>query len=139
MMRQKDDEHIRLLSIFHFLVAGLSMIGLAFVCIHAALTYHIILQPEVQTSKAFPTSFLPMFIVGYVLMGLICVAFGIANCLSALYMKRRKHRIFSLVMGGINCIQFPLGTTLGVFTFLVLSRPSVIATYTQEDGGENSR
>ena len=30
-----------------------------------------------------------------------------------------------MIIAGINCLGIPLGTTLGVFTFIVLLRPSV--------------
>jgi hypothetical protein len=40
-----------------------------------------------------------------------------------------RRRVFSLVMAGINCASFPLGTLLGVFTFVVLLRPSVKELY----------
>ena len=32
-------------------------------------------------------------------------------------------------MAGVNCLSMPIGTTLGIFTFVVLLRPSVTALY----------
>ena len=52
-----------------------------------------------------------------------------ANLLSALFLWRRQHRMFSMVVGGLNCLQIPFGTALGVFTILVLSRDSVQELY----------
>ena len=43
--------------------------------------------------------------------------------------RPRRARTFSLVMAGVNCLSVPLGTTLGVFTFIVLLRESVAAQY----------
>jgi len=37
--------------------------------------------------------------------------------------------MFSLIIAGINCVQFPFGTVLGVFTFVVLLRDSVRELY----------
>jgi hypothetical protein len=54
---------------------------------------------------------------------------GILTILSGRAITRRKWRMFSLVMAGINCASFPLGTLLGVFTFIVLLRSSVRALY----------
>jgi hypothetical protein len=34
-------------------------------------------------------------------------------------------------VAGLNCIQIPLGTALGVFTIMVLTRDSVEAVYQQ--------
>ncbi len=44
-------------------------------------------------------------------------------------MRKRKHRIFSFVVAGVNCLQFPFGTALGIFTFIVLSRVGVKMDY----------
>ena len=36
---------------------------------------------------------------------------------------------FSLVIAALCCLNMPLGTVLGVFTFIVLTRDSVKAQY----------
>lgn len=43
--------------------------------------------------------------------------------------KRRRRRVFSLIVAGLSCLFFPFGTALGVFTFIVLLRPSVERLY----------
>ena len=65
----------------------------------------------------------------YVVIGGFLVALSVCNALSGHYIRKRKNRIFSFIISGINCMQFPLGTALGVFTFIVLSRESVKLTY----------
>jgi len=69
----------------------------------------------------------------FVLMGSLAVFFGwssgILTILSGRAIASRRRRVFSLVMAGVNCVSFPFGTLLGVFTFIVLLRPSVIARY----------
>jgi hypothetical protein len=40
-------------------------------------------------------------------------------------LAQRKHYTFCQVMSGVECLFMPLGTILGVFTLVVLSRPSV--------------
>ena len=62
-------------------------------------------------------------------MGIVFVAAAVLNIFSARFMKQRRHRTFSLVVGGMNCLNAPLGTVLGVFTLLVLMRDSVRASY----------
>lgn len=44
-------------------------------------------------------------------------------------LSRRRHYVFCLVAAGLACLSFPLGTALGVFTFMVLQRPSVKALF----------
>jgi hypothetical protein len=41
----------------------------------------------------------------------------------------RKRYTFCIIVAAISCTFFPLGTALGVFTILVLSRPSVKALF----------
>jgi hypothetical protein len=54
---------------------------------------------------------------------------GILTIVSGRSIKRRRWRLFSLVIAGICCLNMPLGTVLGVFTFIVLLRDSVKAQY----------
>jgi threonine/homoserine/homoserine lactone efflux protein len=59
--------------------------------------------------------------VGFTIMiGLAVLKVRVAQCL-----KRRHSRTFCMVMAGILCLGVPYGTLLGVFTFLVMARPSV--------------
>ena len=44
-------------------------------------------------------------------------------------LKKRQKRTFSFVIACICCMNIPLGTALGVFTLVVLSRQSVKAIY----------
>ena len=44
-------------------------------------------------------------------------------------MAKRRRRMFCLIVAAISCLFFPLGTLLGIFTILVLSRPSVIQQF----------
>lgn len=44
-----------------------------------------------------------------------------------------------MVVAGFNCAHFPIGTSSGVFSLVVLSRPSVKAAYAENTGPESSR
>ncbi|NNJ85601.1 MAG: hypothetical protein HKP20_00385 [Akkermansiaceae bacterium] len=70
-----------------------------------------------------------LFVWFYLFMGLLLLVLAVGNFLSAGYMKRRKNRTFSLVVAGINCLQVPMGTVLGVFTIMVLLRDTVVKSY----------
>jgi hypothetical protein len=37
--------------------------------------------------------------------------------------------MFSIVVAGVNCLQIPFGTALGVFTMMVLLRDTVRQSY----------
>lgn len=70
-----------------------------------------------------------IFVLFYFIMGVALVVVSVLNLLSGLFLRQRKHRTFSLVVAGLDCIQIPLGTALGVFTLIVLLRDSVRDMY----------
>ena len=131
--RRIDADHLKLLAVFHFVVAGLAVVGLGFLALHYALMHAVMANPEFwKTQKGgapSPEQFFAIFKWFYLIFGLILVAGGVANLISGLFIRRRTSRMFSLIIAGINCVQFPFGTVLGVFTFVVLLRDSVRELY----------
>lgn len=91
--------------------------------------------PVVTTPSGFPKEIIPIFIIFYIAIGVFLVALCVCNALSGYYIKKRKNRIFSFIIAGLNCMQFPLGTALGVFTFIVLTRESVKMSYSMNVRG----
>jgi hypothetical protein len=130
---KKDDEHLRLLSVFHFVFAGLALLGIAFLWLHYFIMSAVFTNPELWKSQGKatppPAEFLGFLKWVYVVLGVLMVAAGVANLFSALFLRRRQHRMFSLIIGGLNCLQIPFGTALGVFTLMVLMRNSVRESY----------
>ncbi len=135
--RWRDAEHLKLLSIFHFVVGGLCLVGVAFLCLHFLIFHFVIMNPAMWQGKkeAPPAEFFQIFIWLYVFMGLVLVAGAVLNILSGLFLGRQTHRVFSLVVAGLDCIQIPFGTVLGVFTIVVLLRDSVCRWYESKDEG----
>jgi hypothetical protein len=130
--RQTDIGHLRLLSVFHLVFAGVAALGLVFLFLHYTLMSHVMLNPQflnAQKSNLPPTQMFGVFKWLYLFMAVIIVAVGIGNLLSGLFMLKRKNRLFSLIVSGFNCLSFPLGTALSVFTFIVLMRDSVQQVY----------
>lgn len=127
-----DDEHLQLLAIFHFVCAGLSVLGLGFLGLHYTFLHAIMGAPELarQThgGPAFPDVF-AIFRWFYAAMGALLLFAAAGNLLSGFFLREKRHRTFSLVVSALNCLQVPFGTVLGIFTILVLLRPSVEAAY----------
>lgn len=131
--RKTDADHLRLLAIFHFVIAGLAILGLGFLGLHYVLMHAIMSNPETWKPQKGagppPEQFFAMFKWFYLFCGALMVAGGVGNLLSGLFIRRQINRLFSLIVAGINCLQFPFGTALGVFTFIVLLRDSVLERY----------
>ena len=131
--RKADADHLRLLAVFQFVVAGLSLAGIGFLTLHYTFMHVFFENPEIwKNSKGGgppPAEFFAIFKWFYAIFGFGLVTAGVANLLSGLFIRKRKHRIFSLVVAGLDCLQIPFGTVLGVFTFIVLLRDSVREIY----------
>ena len=130
-----DREHLRLLSIFHFVAAGMALVGLVFLVGHYALMSVFFNNPEMWPNGRDPKNvpdphaFFAIFRWFYVIFGTWCLVSAVLNVLSGLYMRRLKNRVFSLIVAGFDCLHMPLGTLLGIFTFIVLCRESVARAY----------
>lgn len=85
--------------------------------------------PPQRAAVPFPAEIVPLLQWLYLIVGGLITAVSAANITSAFLMLKHKGRIFSIVMGGLNCLQVPFGTVLGVFTIIVLVRESVAALY----------
>jgi len=85
--------------------------------------------PEHGEHQEMPKEFGYMMIA----MGSIMVLFGefcsILMIVSGTFILKHKNRMFSLVVGGIECLSFPFGTVLGVFTLVNLSNDEVKELY----------
>jgi hypothetical protein len=138
MQQRQDSEHLRLLAIFHFIVAGLSVLGLGFLVLHYTLMSTVIANPQIWKKSPHPPPFTPeqfmaMFVWFYVIFGVMLILAAVLNLFSGLFLLRRRHRVFSIVVAALNCLQVPFGTILGVFTILVLSRESVSKTFEEQN------
>lgn len=125
-----DLEHLNLLVIFHRLGAGLGVLAMGFLALHYLLMTSV-LGPEFQKASNHPMPFDPtnIFLAFYVFMGGMTVVAMVLHLYTAHLIKHRKGRTFTQIVAGLSCLNMPLGTALGVFTFVVLSRPSVRQLY----------
>ena len=131
-MNQGTD-HLRLLAIFHYVVAGLAALFSLFPLLYTMVGSIFIFAARHGTPK--PGEELPPEFLGWVFIALGSVLFllGIAMAICILIagrcVSRCKHYTFALVMACVECLFIPFGTILGVFTIVTLSRESVKALF----------
>ena len=128
----EDLEHLNLLSIFHYIVAGISALLFSFPLFHLFFGLAMVTgwgdfsegEPAMRLAGWFMIAFAVIFMT---------LGWGYSVCLALAgsYLKRRTRYTFCLVMAGLSCLFAPLGTVLGVFTLIVLMRPSVKALFGQ--------
>lgn len=124
-------EQLRLLAIFHYVVGAMHALFGSFGLIHFCVGMAFLLNPAAMggSGGAPPWWFGLIFVVvggGFVLVGW---TLGILTFVSGRCIARRKNRMFSIVMGCINCALMPFGTVLGVFDIILLTRDDVRAEY----------
>ena len=123
-----DEEHLRLLAIGYFVTGGAYSALALFPMIYIVMGLFLALgMPDVSRNSLGPA---PVF-MGWLL---VIVGFALVIALSAvgslqLYvgrcLLRRTSPTLCMVAAGISCLFIPFGTLLGIFTFVVLGRPSV--------------
>lgn len=123
----RDEDHLRLLSIFHYVVGGLAGLFSLIPLFHLIFGLVMVRAPaKLDGQGPLPPAWLGWFFVifagVFIVLGWIFTGFVLAT---ARFLAKRRHYMFCLVMGGVECIFMPLGTVLGVFTIIVLMRDSV--------------
>jgi len=133
MQVDRDVEHLKILSICWYVASGM---GAFFGCvpiIHVTMGLMLILRPGGFGGGGGggpPPAILGwMFLImGSVLMLMMWTG-AILAFITARSLPQRRRIIFCYVAAGLVCLQIPVGTVLGIFTFIVLSRPNVRASF----------
>jgi hypothetical protein len=126
-------QYLKLLSIFHYVVGGLValfsfipvvyvVIGILAVCIPGSFE-----GGEDAMSAFFGWIFI---IIGAVLI-VLGWAFSACIIVAGRSLARQVNYMFCMVIAAIECMFMPFGTVLGVFTIVVLARPSVKEMFEQ--------
>jgi hypothetical protein len=119
-----DLEHLKLLSIFHYVVGGFAALFSLFPVIHLFLGIALItggLDADEPGGRAMGWFFIAIALL------VIVTGLGFAGLIIAAgrYLSRHINYTFCLVIAAVECAFAPFGTVLGVFTIIVLQRPSV--------------
>jgi len=118
---KEDEQYLKLLSVFHYVVGGLAACFACIPIIHLSIGIAMLVR-AIDDAPEFLGVFLVVIAMFAMLIGwtlAVCIIIA-GRCLA----KRRRY-MFCLVMAAISCIFMPFGTVLGVFTIIVLMRPSV--------------
>ena len=115
------------LGIFHFVVAGMTGVMSLLPIFHLIFGVVLAFAPAaVDAPEATP-----MMVMGgiFTLFAAVVIMVGLTfsvmiACCGWCIVKRKRHG-FCMVMAGVECMVFPFGTILGVFTIIVLSGESV--------------
>ena len=127
----EDLQHLKILSVFHYVVAGIGAVFACFPILHLMtgifmLSGGFFIPDDPSLQMPFPFwMFGLMFTLIPAAIIVIGWAFAISMAVAGYFLSKQRNYMFCLVMAGIACIFMPFGTVLGVFTLIVLLRPSV--------------
>lgn len=140
----ENESQLHSLAIAHYCVGGVMVLfacvplfhmffGLAMIMGWGDVQEALITQNDsLPMPQPFPPQLFGWF---FFAMGLVFFLIGqatsIAIVASGRYLKRRKNYTFSFVIACVACMFIPIGTILGVFTIIVLSRESVKGLYSR--------
>ncbi len=133
-----DGEHLRALSIC-YVVGGVvhvvsSVFGLSYVVVGVVFAALLAGMPGGRDASPAPEAIGLFFGLFGFFTFVILLGLGAVQLLAARRLKQRRSRVLCMVVAGVTCVGIPYGTVLGVITFLVLARPSVVRAFTVEDG-----
>ena len=131
----QDTSHLQTLSIFYFIIAGLQLLAAAVFMVFVAIWILGGLLGAAGAQKADEAGAVMgvalFFACLWAMLPLALATFAFLNFKTGMGLRRRKNMTLCFVMAVFACLNFgPLGIILGVFTFIVLSRPSVKASFT---------
>ena len=136
----QDAEHLKLLTVLHYVMGGLTALFGSIPIIHVVMGVLIVNEKFVTGSPTTPsTGMSPDFGWVFIIFGSVAILlfWTFAGCLvyAGRCLSVRKNHTFCTVIACLSCLGFPLGTALGVFTILVLQRPSVKSLFNQPLSG----
>jgi hypothetical protein len=122
----KDEEHLRLLGIFYYVMAGITALFSLIPLIHVSIGLAMVLDAFPSSSGPPPPSWFGWFFVAIgssiILVGEVL---AVLTFLAGRGIAERRSRTLALVVAGVHCLNMPLGTLFGVFAFITLLRDSV--------------
>lgn len=131
-VKREDIEQLKLLSIFHYVAAVLTILFGCFPIFHLVFGVFMLFEGfDAGVKKANPNDEMTAKMFGGIivvfagLMILVAWSMAIVLFFSARNLSRHQNYKFCFVTACVICIQMPIGTVLGIFTILVLNRPSV--------------
>ena len=129
-----DEEHLRLLTIGHYIAGGMHIAFASLFIFHFVFMLVLSANPELFSHgdgpvAAPPRLFFEIFVWVLGLFILLGWLFGALTIYAGRCLKARTHRTFCMVMAVLNALVIPVGTMIGISTLIVLSRPSVKRLY----------
>jgi hypothetical protein len=71
------------------------------------------------------------------LLFVLTAPLAVATLVAARRVESHTHRVYCMVVAGINALSVPVGTVLGIVTIVALMRPSVAELFEEGSAGDS--
>lgn len=126
----EDKSHLNLLAIFYYVKGGLTLLGSLLPLIYLFFGIIMIAGGAANAGGNQPDGE-ELVMVGVIITAVagfftfLIGTLGICQIMAGRKLQTYQGRTFCLIVAAITCLNIPLGTVLGIFTFVVLGRPTV--------------
>ena len=127
-MLPRDHDHLRMLAIFHYLAAGMNGLGALFGIMYVGFGSFISsgVLNGLGGAGAGPPAQMGWFFIG---IGAFIVVFAMASTAltiaAAVNLQNGTRKWLCITASVFHCLQVPIGTLLGAFTLVALSKPAI--------------
>ena len=136
LRRTRDAQHLTTLVVSYYVLAGLTLMlgcaGVLYIVFGVSMVF--LSEDLLAADPNAPPPGVIQLIGGVVaavgmLVALLQFVSTVLLVTTARFISLRQYRTFCLVTAGLTCLSVPLGTALGVYTFVILTRPDVIELF----------
>jgi hypothetical protein len=132
-MDAQTASHVRLLAIFHYVLAGLAVVGSFLPGLYVAMGWALLSGTSFVGKNSNATPPPPQIGWIFIALGVALMAaalgFAVLVLMAGRFLSRTRHWTYCIVTAALSCALFPFGTILGVFTIVILVKPEVKAAF----------
>jgi hypothetical protein len=132
----QDREHLKILSICFYVLSGLTLLPVFFGVIYIlfGVFFGVALTGAPHRADEPPPAIMGgIFVVFGLIFAGIFGTIGVLALMTGRKLARQSSYTFCFVIAVLICLWMPLGTILGIFTMVVLTRDSVKALFNGEN------
>lgn len=121
-----DASTLQVLVVLNYVYAGLTALGSCFGFLYVGIGAIIMAAPPPSDGKGPPPAAVGGILAGFgLVVAVFVLGWALLSFLNARYTSQRKNRTFCLVASALQCLGIPLGTALGIFGLVMLTKPRV--------------
>jgi uncharacterized membrane protein len=119
---------LRLLSIGYYIQGGIAafytLLMLGYSAFASAVFAGILKSAGESSQQEIPPALVSIIsLLLAIVLGLAC-AYTACLFLAGYWLRHSRNMLYLQILAALNCIAVPYGTVLGIFTFMVLQRPT---------------